>query len=130
MARENSMSFTYDHIHLRTPDVPRAVNFYKTNFDADVVDPNRPDGGAGLKIAGVMVLISPLPADAPFDAKAVGGRSLDHFAFGTKDLDAVCKKMKANGVVFTRELQEVRPGLKIAFILAPDNVSIELLQRG
>jgi lactoylglutathione lyase len=39
-------------------------------------------------------------------------------------------ELKAKGVSFTMEPTEIRPGTKIAFLTAPENVSIELLQRG
>ena len=38
--------------------------------------------------------------------------------------------MMAKGVEFTMKPTVLRPGLKIAFIQAPDGVRIELLQRG
>ena len=55
---------------------------------------------------------------------------LDHFGLTTDDLEGAVKELKAKGVAFTMEPREIRPGTKIAFITAPQNVSIELLQRG
>jgi hypothetical protein len=40
------------------------------------------------------------------------------------------KELKAKGVAFTMEPKQLRPGVKIAFLTAPQNVSIELIQRG
>ena len=43
-------------------------------------------------------------------------------------LDAL-PQLKAKGVVFTMEPNTIRPGVRIAFLRAPENVSIELLER-
>ena len=56
-------------------------------------------------------------------------QGLDHFGLCTDNLDAAVAELKGKGVVFTMEPKEIRPGTKIAFITAPQNVSIELLQR-
>jgi lactoylglutathione lyase len=127
---ERTMSFTYDHLHLRTPDVAGAFKFYTTNLDAEAVEPNRPDGSAVINVGGTKILISQLQEGQSIDAHAIGGRSLDHFAFTVPNLEECAKRLKSNGVVFFAEPKEIRPGVKIAFIVAPDNVKIELIQRG
>jgi hypothetical protein len=38
-------------------------------------------------------------------------------------------ELKARGAVFTMEPKLLRPGLRIAFLTGPEDVSIELLQR-
>jgi hypothetical protein len=44
-------------------------------------------------------------------------------------LQAAVKELKARGAVFTMEPKLLRPGLRIAFLTGPEDVSIELLQR-
>jgi lactoylglutathione lyase len=39
-------------------------------------------------------------------------------------------ELKQKGVPFTMEPKTIRPGVRIAFLTAPQNVSIELIQRG
>jgi len=41
----------------------------------------------------------------------------------------VVAELKAKGAVFTREPTTVRPGVRVAFVRAPEGVSIELLDR-
>ena len=36
--------------------------------------------------------------------------------------------LKAKGVQFKEEIREIRPGVKISFLWAPENVLIELLE--
>jgi catechol 2,3-dioxygenase-like lactoylglutathione lyase family enzyme len=55
---------------------------------------------------------------------------LDHFGLTVENIDAAVAELKAKGVPFTVEPKTIRPGVRIAFLTAPQNVSIELLQRG
>jgi len=54
------------------------------------------------------------------------GRNFGHVAYEVDDIYATCAKLKDAGVVINRP---PRDG-KMAFIRSPDNISIELLQRG
>jgi lactoylglutathione lyase len=54
------------------------------------------------------------------------GRSFGHLAFEVDDIYATCAKLQAGGVTINRPPRDGR----MAFIKSPDNVSIELLQRG
>mgnify|MGYP003906445287 CR=1 FL=1 len=44
-------------------------------------------------------------------------------------IDAVVAELKAKGAEFTREPTTIRPGVRVAFLRAPEGVSIELLDR-
>ena len=57
-------------------------------------------------------------------------QGLDHIGLKVADIDAAVAELKAKGVKFTMEPTTIRPGTRIAFLRAPENVSIELLQRG
>ena len=55
-----------------------------------------------------------------------GGRNFGHLAFEVDDIYAACEKLAAGGVVINRP---PRDGW-MAFIRSPDNISVELLQKG
>ena len=55
-----------------------------------------------------------------------GGRNFGHLAYRVDDIYALCEKLQANGVTINRP---PRDGY-MAFIRTPDNISIELLQKG
>ena len=55
-----------------------------------------------------------------------GGRNFGHLAFEVDDVYAACEKLAAGGVVINRP---PRDGW-MAFVRSPDNISIELLQKG
>ena len=54
----------------------------------------------------------------------------DHFAFQVKsNFHEYCESLQSKGVKFTLNPTQFNPSTLIAFIEAPDGVSIELLQR-
>lgn len=55
-----------------------------------------------------------------------GGRNFGHLAYQVEDIYALCAKLQAGGVVINRP---PRDGY-MAFVRSPDNISIELLQKG
>jgi lactoylglutathione lyase len=55
-----------------------------------------------------------------------GGRNFGHLAYQVDDIYATCAKLKAAGVTINRPPRDGH----MAFIRTPDNISIELLQKG
>ena len=54
------------------------------------------------------------------------GRNFGHLAYQVDDIYAVCERLQANGVTINRPPRDGR----MAFLRSPDNISVELLQRG
>jgi lactoylglutathione lyase len=59
-------------------------------------------------------------------AQYAGGRNFGHVAYEVDDIYALCAKLKSAGVTINRP---PRDG-KMAFVRSPDDISIELLQKG
>ncbi|MCU0675504.1 MAG: VOC family protein [Myxococcota bacterium] len=55
-----------------------------------------------------------------------GGRNFGHLAFEVDDIYALCAKLQAAGVTILRPPRDGR----MAFVRSPDQISIELLQKG
>jgi lactoylglutathione lyase len=55
-----------------------------------------------------------------------GGRNFGHVAYAVDDIYAACERLRTAGVTINRPPRDGR----MAFVRSPDNVSIELLQRG
>lgn len=55
-----------------------------------------------------------------------GGRNFGHLAYRVDNIYATCEKLMAAGVVINRPPRDGH----MAFARSPDNISIELLQRG
>ena len=127
-------SYSYDHIHLVSPDAVKTAEFYERMFNAKRVSVT--ERGAGLvsvelNLNGSRVLIKPgnvRTETAPGSSDPAHG--LEHFGIITDDLETAVADLKAKGVKFRDEIREVRPGVKISFLWAPENVLIELLERG
>ena len=60
--------------------------------------------------------------DAPYG----GGRNFGHLAFAVDDIYATCAHLQKRGVTILRPPRDGR----MAFVRSPDQISIELLQRG
>jgi len=55
-----------------------------------------------------------------------GGRNFGHLAYEVDDIYATCEKLMKAGVTINRPPRDGR----MAFVRTPDNISIELLQKG
>jgi lactoylglutathione lyase len=55
-----------------------------------------------------------------------GGRNFGHVAYAVDDIYATCERLVAHGVTISRPPRDGR----MAFVRSPDEISIELLQRG
>lgn len=55
-----------------------------------------------------------------------GGRNFGHLAYQVDDIYALCEKLKAGGITISRPPRDGH----MAFIRSPDNISVELLQKG
>ena len=55
-----------------------------------------------------------------------GGRNFGHLAYAVEDIYATCQRLAAHGVAILRPPRDGH----MAFVRSPDNISIELLQKG
>jgi catechol 2,3-dioxygenase-like lactoylglutathione lyase family enzyme len=123
--------FTWDHIHLRSPDPEATAAFYERMFGAEVIrtmQQGKPR--IDLKVGGANVFILPVvPGDKTNPPPTSPYQGLDHFGLSVTGIDAVVADLKAKGAEFTMEPNNIRPGIRIAFLRGPEGVPIELLER-
>jgi len=126
----------YLHTMVRISDVDASLDFYCTKLGMREVRRHEDANGRFTLI----FLAAPEDEDravaerAPlleltynWDAEAYGeGRNFGHLAFVVDDIYATCQHLQDNGVVINRPPRDGR----MAFIRSPDNISIELLQKG
>ena len=55
-----------------------------------------------------------------------GGRNFGHVAYAVHDIYATCKRLAEHGVTINRPPRDGH----MAFVRSPENISVELLQRG
>jgi lactoylglutathione lyase len=126
----------YLHTMVRVKDLEASLDFYCNKLGLEEV--NRFDNKAGRF---TLVFLS-----APDDAGKAredrtptveltfnwdtedyqGGRNFGHLAYEVDDIYAVCQRLKDGGVTINRPPRDGH----MAFVRSPDNVSIELLQKG
>lgn len=124
--------FTWDHIHLRSPNPEATAAFYERMFGAEVIRSIMSDGKPriDLKIGGGDVFIAQVnPGDKICAPPKTPYQGLDHFGLTVTGIDAVVADLKKKGAEFTMEPTTIRPGVRIAFLRGPEGVSIELLER-
>ena len=120
--------YTWDHVHLKTPDPETMAKWFETMLGAEVI---RTMQGStpriDLKLGGANIFIAESPGHN--EPPAIPYRGLEHFGLTVDNLDSVAAELKAKGCEFTKEPTTVRPGVRVAFLRAPQGVSIELLDR-
>jgi lactoylglutathione lyase len=124
--------FSYDHVHLRSPDPEETARYYERMFGAEIIKSIQSDGRerVDMSLGGVMMFIAKVDPDASLSEKPAGSYvGLDHLGLRVRDIDRVCGELKSKGAEFTVEPKTIRPGVRIAFVRGPQNVLIEILDR-
>ena len=122
-------AITFDHIHLRSPDPEATAAWFERMLGAEVIRTTQQGKPRiDLKLGGQDIFIAQSDASVAA-APSSPYQGLDHFGLRVQGLDAAAAELKAKGVEFTMEPREARPGVRIAFIRGPQNISIELLER-
>jgi len=126
----------YLHTMVRVSNLEQSLDFFCNKFG--LVEVRRTDNEKGRYT--LVFLAAPGDVEKAKDTKAPlleltynwdeheysGGRNFGHLAYRVDDIYATCRKLMEAGVTINRP---PRDGY-MAFIKTPDNISIELLQRG
>jgi catechol 2,3-dioxygenase-like lactoylglutathione lyase family enzyme len=125
------IKFNWEHIHLRSPDPEATAEWYRDKLGAEIIKLQQPDGSTriDLNLAGQRIFIAKAQPGKAADAPSSPYLGLDHFGLTVGDIKAAVAALKAKGVHFTMDVTNNRPGVQIAFLTAPENVSIELIER-
>jgi len=124
-------NYWFDHVHLMSTDLLKTAVFYEQMFGARRVGAQELAGGrtrVNLDLSGTTILVinprvQPLiPSEPKTD--------LGHFGVRTDNLETAVAELKAKGVKFVLEITEIQPGLKISYLLGPENVLVELQEGG
>jgi lactoylglutathione lyase len=126
----------YLHTMVRVRDIDEALDFYCGKLG--MVEVRRSESEAGR----FTLIFLAAPGDveqaragaAPlveltynWDPEVYGeGRNFGHLAYEVDDIYDLCSRLMAAGVTINRPPRDGR----MAFVRSPDNISIELLQRG
>lgn len=119
----------YLHTMVRVTDLDASLKFYCDGLGLQVLSRRESEAGRFT-----LVFLS-----APGDDKAqieltynwdpevyTGGRNFGHVAYAVDNIYALCAHLQAQGITINRPPRDGR----MAFVRSPDQISIELLQRG
>jgi lactoylglutathione lyase len=119
----------YLHTMVRVTDLERSLHFYRDLLG--LTELRRMDNERGRFT--LVFLGAPGNPEAQveltwnWDPETYAmGRAFGHLAYEVDDLYALCAKLQAAGVAISRPPRDGH----MAFVRSPDNVSIELLQKG
>ena len=119
----------YLHTMVRVTDIDASLRFYCDALGLQEL--SRKDYSQGRYT--LVFLAAPGDEEAQvevthnWDPEVYGaGRNFGHLAYAVEDIYATCERLRAHGVTILRPPRDGR----MAFVRSPDNISIELLQRG
>jgi lactoylglutathione lyase len=119
----------YLHTMVRISDVEQSLRFYRDLLGLKEIRRREDEKGRYTLI----FLAPPGQEDAPIELtynwdpeEYAGGRNFGHLAYEVDDIYAFCKKLMDAGVTINRPPRDGR----MAFVRSPDNISIEILQKG
>ena len=119
----------YLHTMVRVSDLAQSLDFYCDKLGLREVGRTESQQGRFT----LVFLAAPGDESAQleltwnWDPEEYGiGRAFGHLAYEVDDIYATCERLRARGVTINRPPRDGR----MAFIRSPDNISVELLQRG
>lgn len=119
----------YLHTMVRVSDIDKSLNFYCNNLG--LVELRRHESESGRFT--LIFLAAPGDEDAQveltynWDPEEYGeGRNFGHLAYAVDDIYKTCQSLMDSGVTINRPPRDGH----MAFVRSPDNISIELLQKG
>ncbi len=129
------MPFRINHIHLKAPDPRKTADWYAKAFAFKILNEEvRAFGDRFVRCqsedGGMMVNISSARTGetlGPGDAGAHHG--LEHFGFDSDHLEGDIARLQGLGAQLLEGPIQVPNGPRIAFLKAPDDVRVELVER-
>ena len=119
----------YLHTMVRVTDLEASLDFYCENLGLRETRRREDKNGRYTLI----FLSAPGDEDAQIELTYnwdpepySGGRNFGHLAYEVSDIYATCEQLMAGGVTINRPPRDGR----MAFVRSPDQISIELLQKG
>ena len=128
------MPFRINHIHLKAPDPKKTADWYVQAFNFKIVSDEvrvfgdrfircqSEDGGMAVNISGART------GETLGSGDANPHHGLEHFGLDTDDVEAEIARLEALGATRMEGPISMANGGTIAFIKAPDDVRLELIQ--
>jgi lactoylglutathione lyase len=119
----------YLHTMVRVTDLDASIDFYCNKLGLKLLSRRDVPGGRFT----LAFLAAPGDDSAQIELthnwdpeNYSGGRNFGHVAYAVEDIYALCTHLQSSGVTINRPPRDGR----MAFVVSPDGISIELLQQG
>ena len=119
----------YLHTMVRVTDVDASLRFYRDGLGLEEIRRTENEKGRYTLI----FLAAPGQPETPVELTYnwdpevyTGGRNFGHLAYEVDDIYAFCKHMQDMGYTINRPPRDGN----MAFVRSPDNISVEILQKG
>ena len=119
----------YLHTMVRVTDLEASLDFYCAKLGLQETRRREDENGRFT----LVFLSAPGDEDAQIELTYnwdpepyLGGRNFGHLAYEVSDIYATCEQLMSGGVTINRPPRDGR----MAFVRSPDQISIELLQKG
>ena len=118
------------HTMVRVTDIDQSLDFYCTKLGLQEVRRKEVPAGRYTLVflaAPGQVGAGEIELTYNWDPEAYGeGRNFGHIALEVDDIYATCARLQEGGVTINRPPRDGH----MAFVRSPDNISVELLQKG
>jgi catechol 2,3-dioxygenase-like lactoylglutathione lyase family enzyme len=137
MEKEPGVEFVFAHVHLKSRNFDAAKAFYEKMFHARFLFEEKVRNArvAMMELGGTFLHISEVEAGETIQSpkeprKNIWTRyGLGHFGFKVKDLDAAVRELKQKGAEFVGGIRDIREGVRVIYMRAPDDDVIEISER-
>jgi catechol 2,3-dioxygenase-like lactoylglutathione lyase family enzyme len=128
------MRYRINHIHLKSPDPLKTAQWYATAFNFKILSDDvrvfgdrfvrcqSEDGGMNVNISGARTGEHLGPGDA------TAHHGLEHFGFDCEHLETDIARLEGLGARLLEGPIQIPNGPRIAFLRAPDDVRVELIE--
>jgi catechol 2,3-dioxygenase-like lactoylglutathione lyase family enzyme len=122
----------FDHVHLVAKDPQTTADWYVEKLGGKVVRSLEVKGAPQIYVSfsGFIIIVRGQRPSESAAQKPGLEWGIDHFGLRVRgDFNGFCDGLRGKGVAFSLEPTDFNPTTRIAFIQAPDGVSVELLNR-
>jgi hypothetical protein len=117
------MAIAFQHVHIKTRDVGKTVQYYIENYGA-TKKTEIPGRGWQLDLYGTQLNITGIITEQKHE-QAYG---IEHMALATDDYAGTMARLRENGVAILEELKG-GSGNRVAFVAGTDGAQMEIIEK-
>jgi predicted enzyme related to lactoylglutathione lyase len=117
------MAISFNHVHIKTTDVAKTVQYYMQNYGA-TKKAEMAGRGWQLDLHGTQLNITGIITEQNHEQHY----GIEHMAVTTDDYPGTLAKLRENGVAVLEELKG-SSGNRVAFVSATDGAQMEIIEK-